>query len=132
MVTGLEFSPGVVAASSSGSENKLSGQDIVVDPGLNIRVVPASLTVMATPDSLITFLEKLSLASQLIGVKAVSYTADQISQIKATILIAIYYQPRDISKFSFKDLKPISDEEANLVQNLPEEDLFVLPDQNRQ
>jgi hypothetical protein len=82
--------------------------------------------VTASVDSLINFLKKLSDASQLIGVMGVNYGSSGPDQVKATILIKIYYQPRDINKFAWKDLKPIQDEDISFVQALPDEDLFVL------
>lgn len=124
VVTDLEFSPGAVASDSG----QLEGVSVekVVDKDLNIRAVPASLTISASIDSLIVFLEKLANASQLIGVSAVSYTSSTPGQLKATISVLMYYQPRDISKFSWRGLKEISDEDANYIQNLPDEDLFIL------
>lgn len=123
VVSGLEFSPGVVA-SDSGELEKVSLEKIV-DKDLDVRAVPASLTISANIDSLIVFLEKLANASQLIGVSAVSYTSNTPGQVKATLSVLMYYQPRDISKFSWRGLKAISDDDANYIQNLPAEDLFI-------
>jgi hypothetical protein len=125
VVTGLEFSPGFVAT-NSGQTAETPGPEEIVEAGLNLRAIPASLTVTASVDSLINFLKKLSDASQLIGVMGVNYGSSGPDQVKATILIKIYYQPRDINKFAWKDLKPIQDEDISFVQALPDEDLFVL------
>lgn len=128
VVTDLEFSPGIVATISAETKNNAPDEK-VVDENLNVRMVPASLTIIASVDSLIDFLKKLSTASQLIGVSAVSYSVDRPGQVKATIAIAIYYQPRDISKFSWQNLRAIPDEDIGFIQSLPGEDLFVLRDQ---
>lgn len=128
VVTDLEFSPGVVATNSAGTKDD-SPQEKVIDEALNVRAIPASLTIVATVDSLIDFLKKLATASQLIGVSAVSYSADRPGQIKATIAILIYYQPRDINKFSWRNLKAIPKEDVGFIQTLPDEDLFVLRNQ---
>lgn len=129
VVTGLEFSPGFVAT-NSGQTIEATSQDRVVDSALNVRAIPAALTISASPVSLINFLKKLSEASQLIGVSAVNYESSGIGQIKAVISIQIYYQPRDISRFSWRGLRGVSGEDIGFVQTLPGEDLFVLQGQS--
>lgn len=125
IVTSLEFSPGIVEASAAGQVDEVR-QEIVVDEAKNIKAIPASLSIVTNTDGLVSFLHNLSEASQLIGVTSVGYTSDSLDQVKATVAILIYYQPRDINKFSWVGLKPLSESEASYVRALPGEDLFVL------
>lgn len=120
----LSFSPGKIATESS---------EVVDQPlaGSKVRVVTAALTLGADLPRLGSFLSKLQLASQLLGVSAVGFTGSSAREPLSTVSLSVYYQPPNSSVIDWGSVRPVSDKERQILASLSSKDVFILPEEQR-
>ncbi len=121
----LEFSPGLISTDSA---------EVIVDvpvPGTTVHRVDATVTLNADLSHLVTFLTKIYTSSQLIGVAEIDYSGSTVRQQIAQVAFKVYYQPKSEDPIDWKKVRPVSADEAKVLQSLSSQDVFILPEERR-
>lgn len=121
-VKSLEFSPGLISSEEADLRNNFP-----VSLGGGVRQITANLTVSAKMSSLVTFLEGLERASQLIGVNSLTFNNNPQGDY-ASLLLNIYYQPLPLfnPQTAVKTVKLLTQEDLSLLESLSEKDVFTV------
>lgn len=125
-VKSLEFSPGLISTSSAAVTGSTLAETSV---GNGVKQISATLNMAASLPSLMAFLKGLNQTSQVIGVSSVDFSGSVGQANSAGLALQIYYQPprQFVSSTAAKSLKILSAQDTQLLESLPEKDVFTVP-----
>lgn len=123
IVNQITFTPGRIATDS--------GLLDVLVPNSKAHAVPAALTMNASLNTVSNFVKNIQAASQLIGIKSITFDPTVGGQPLAVITMDVYYEPENESPVNWVDVRAMTDQEREVLKKLSNRDLFILPEEQR-
>lgn len=119
VVRDLELSPGLLSSPSARA------------PAVQgLKYVPAALLLSADLPSLSKFISSLQTTSQVLGISDVHYVSS--ANYKSVEMgVQIFYLPPLEGPVEWKQLEALTPTELNLLESLPDKDLFIVPPTTR-
>lgn len=136
IVQTIEFSPGVISSrSGQPAKTSITNPDTTTLPtgdklAAGVKAIPLSLSVKGDIQSLISFLNSVHNANQIISLDSLDYRLANSGTNVAVISGRVFYQPQsNPGQIDLTHFQGLTEADEKEISRLPALDLFTLPRQ---